>query len=57
MSEKEKKALLETIKQLTPEDKAFVTGYAAGVVAKVGEQPDKPKRKKRPGRPVKTESA
>ena len=34
MSDKEKKELLETIKHMKPEDKAFVTGYAAGIVAK-----------------------
>lgn len=34
MSEKEKKALLKTITGLKPEDKALVTGFAAGVAAK-----------------------
>lgn len=37
MSEKEKKALLQTITKLPPEHKAFVTGYAAGVAAKAEE--------------------
>lgn len=37
MSEIEKRELLETIKHMKPEDKAFVTGYAAGVAAKAEE--------------------
>ena len=37
MSEKEKKELLENITKLSPEHKAFVTGYAAGVAAKADE--------------------
>lgn len=45
MSEKEKRELLNTITALNPEDKAFVTGYAAGVAAKVAEH--KPKAKRR----------
>ena len=44
MSEKEKRELLETITKLPPEDKAFVTGYAAGVAAQTKtEKPDKPR--------------
>lgn len=37
MSELEKRELLETIKHMKPEDKAFVTGYAAGIAAKAEE--------------------
>lgn len=45
MSEKEKRELLETITKLPPADKAFVTGYAAGVAAqaKPKEEPEKEK--------------
>ena len=46
MPEKEKRDLLETIKTLDPEHKAFVTGYAAGVAAKAGE--DKRKKETEP---------
>lgn len=42
MSEKEKRELLQTITQLKPEDKAFVTGYAAGVAAKAEEAKEAP---------------
>lgn len=44
MSEKEKRELLETITKLAPEDKAFVTGYAAGVAAQA--KPEKPENEK-----------